>query len=753
MTLKTSKKSLRNFRFSFLIILFFLAVLSSPVNSKENSPIKHSLNVRLQPDKKRIVVEDRITVSKQLFSHPDGKLYFMLHTGLNPVSLTSGIKLKRIDKKSNSQQFDMLSKLFSSSKSIPREFFSLTLPGDQKTFSIKYQGVIYHPLKQMRQNSARGFGGTPGTISPRGIFLSGASSWYPEFLNYPIVFKMKVYLPKGWDAVSQGERIEYDRAAEETKVVWESKNPQEEIFLIGDLFSHYSKKSGLAEAMVFLRQPDEDLANKYLEVTSQYIEMYENLLGSYPYKKFALVENFWETGFGMPSFTLLGPRVIRFPFILHSSYPHEILHNWFGNGVYVDYKKGNWAEGLTAYLADHLIKEQRGKSADYRRGTLQKYTDYVSSQNDFPLIDFQSRHSSSTEAIGYGKSLMVFHMLRQKLGDKLFIKSLNAFYKKHRFRNAGFDDLRKIFEESSSVDLNDFFNRWVSSPGAPELKVSQTKVFQVEGKYKLESILEQVQSGKPYSLRVPIAVTLEGESQGYQTTLEMKDKVLEIELEFSAKPLRLDVDPEFDVFRRLARNELPPALTQVYGADKVLILLPSKEKSLIDSYTGLAESLSKSYSDEVEIKMDNQIQELPMGKTVWILGWENRFLSRFSSELKSYGVSIDNMEAVIDAKRFSRNEHSLALTTRHPDNSELGRAWIGIDNPQAISGFVRKLPHYHKYSYLAFEGDGPTNILKGKWPVLNSPMTIFLSPEKVVKIKMGKLSSRKALTYLPSPLD
>ena len=36
--------------------------------------------------------------------------------------------------------------------------------------------------------------------------------------------------------------------------------------------------------------------------------MYRGLIGPYPYQKFALVENFWETGYGMPSFTLLGRR-------------------------------------------------------------------------------------------------------------------------------------------------------------------------------------------------------------------------------------------------------------------------------------------------------------------------------------------------------------------------------------------------------------------------------------------------------------
>jgi hypothetical protein len=68
----------------------------------------------------------------------------------------------------------------------------------------------------------------------------------------------------------------------------------------------------------------------------------------------------------MPSFTLLGEQVIRFPFIL-SSYPHELLHNWWGNGVFVG--AGGNCEGLTAYLADHLIAGQRrqcrGISASY----------------------------------------------------------------------------------------------------------------------------------------------------------------------------------------------------------------------------------------------------------------------------------------------------------------------------------------------------------------------------------------------------
>src|SRR5919201_253633 len=162
--------------------------------------------------------------------------------------------------------------------------------------------------------------------------------------------------------------------------------------------------------MVFLRTPDATLARKYLDATAQYLALYNALLGPYPYAKFALVENSWESGYGMPSFTLLGSKVLRLPFIVSSSYPHEILHNWWGNGVFVDARQGNWAEGLTAYLADYLIQEQRGSATSYRRATLQKYTDYVATHSDMPLTAFRVRHNAASAAIGYGKALMVFHM-------------------------------------------------------------------------------------------------------------------------------------------------------------------------------------------------------------------------------------------------------------------------------------------------------------------------------------------------------
>jgi hypothetical protein len=51
---------------------------------------------------------------------------------------------------------------------------------------------------------------------------------------------------------------------------------------------------------------------------------------------------------------------------------------------------------------------------------------------------------------------------------------------------------------------------------------------------------------------------------------------------------------------------------------------------------------------------------------------------------------------------------------------------------------VRKLPHYGKYSYLAFAGDEPSNIAKGEWPVNNSPLVKRLVKDENYKVDLEK---------------
>ncbi len=282
-----------------------------------------------------------------------------------------------------------------------------------------------------------------------------------------------------------------------------------------------------------------------------------NLIGPYPYSKFALVENFWETGYGMPSFTLLGEKIIRFPWILSTSYPHELLHNWWGNSVYVDFEKGNWCEGLTAYMADHLLKEQSGQGAEYRRTTLQKFTDYVNAENDFPVIEFRSRNNAAEEAIGYGKCLMFNHMLRKMMGDDNFIKAYQSFYKDNIYKISTFDDILESFQKFSSTDLKPVFDQWLMRKGAPSFKLSDVRTEKVEDRFNLHFTLSQTQEEDIFMLDIPVAIYLENKVELITVTSDKRNQFLYFP--FSSEPVKIEVDPQFDVFRILDKAEVPPS--------------------------------------------------------------------------------------------------------------------------------------------------------------------------------------------------
>ncbi|KPJ93509.1 MAG: hypothetical protein AMJ53_07145, partial [Gammaproteobacteria bacterium SG8_11] len=615
-------------------------------------------------------------------------------------------------------------------------------------FTIRYHGRIYHPITAPGEEYERAMSETPGLIETRGVFLANSTVWYPMVSSNNLVnFTMQVSVPKNWSAVSQGQRTSQKQSREKNIITWEEHHPQDDIYLVANQYVEYSQSTGDVQAMVFLREKDDALAQKYLDTTQQYITMYSRLLGPYLYNKFALVENFWDTGYGMPSFTLLGPKVIRFPFILHSSYPHEILHNWWGNGVYVDYEAGNWAEGLTAYLADHLIKEQRGEGAEYRRSVLQKYTDYVTTERDFALTEFRSRHSSSTEAIGYGKTMLFFHMLRQQLGDGDFVRSLRKFYQQQQFKAATFTDVQKAFEKITSQSLNTEFTQWIQQVGAPRFRLKTATSSTANDQHHIKIELEQQQSGKPYRVSIPVAVHMQGVAQAFQTVLQMKDKQQVFELQVTDKPVRIDIDPEFDVFRRLHAREIPAALSQGFGAAKILVLIPSKApKAQKNAYRQLAQTWQNNQEGDWQIKEDKEIGQLPKDRSIWILGWENKFRSALDKPLRTHNVIIGKDKVQIKDQQLLRQSHSILLTVRHPNNATQTLLWLAADNAAAVPGLTRKLPHYRKYSYLGFEGDEPTNIAKGQWDVTDSPMVHWFDPKATIT---SSLSERHALAELP----
>lgn len=722
---------------NYLIILVVLFSVST-VNAQY---LHHDFNIDINTDKNSLSVYDTISGKKEIFLK-DGKISFYLNADLALKSLDKNVIISEIAIDDNDEM--------KSDKILPVKKYEIQL-GDENDsellIPIFYEGIINDEITTGAAEYARGFSETRGVISDNGVYLAGSSFWKPYFSNIDLMtYNLNVVMDSAWEVVSQGTRTKNETVSNKKHIRYESPEPMDEIYLIAGKWSEYSVNADKVLVQAFLRTPDENLANRYLKVTSNYIKLYESLIGKYPFTKFALVENFWETGYGMPSFTLLGEKVIRFPWILHSSYPHELLHNYWGNSVYVDYEDGNWCEGITVYMADHLIKEQQGQGEVYRRTTLQKYTDYVNSENDFPVSEFLNRNNSAEEAVGYGKSMMFNNMLRYEFGDEVFLTAYSKFYTDNKFKKASFNDIRKSFEEVTGKDLKPFFEQWITRKGAPTLSISKSEVVKAENNYTVKFTLSQSQDEDVFDINIPVILYLDGSDEVIVEKVNLNEREKEYTFSFEKQPLKIEIDPQFNIFRRLDKKEVPPTLSQVMGSKKTMIVLP-KSSEIMEGYKQLAEtwqSIQKAQGKEIEIVFDTDISSIPTDKAVWIFGFDNKYADKvqFSASYNDYLKDNNGLQKVEEAKK----QGSLVYVITNPENEAQTIGFLATNIDKALIGLSRKLLHYGKYSYLGFEGEAPDNILKGFFPALNSPLNVLLNSDGEDKVITAKLKSREALS-------
>jgi aminopeptidase N len=708
-------------RIKFLTIALAQALVLAPALALATDPdtrvqgpsqplVRHELAVHLDPAAGTLTASDRLTLPPNPTQAP-GDWTLTLHQGMAPRVTQGQATLEPLGRDQHLQRYRL----------------RITGPGP---ITLSYGGTIRHDLEEVSESLGRAHQLTRGRIGTDGVFLDGYSGWYPRIDSALHAFSIDVTLPRGWTAVSQGAGPDGPPAEHGlARQTWREDQPQDDIYLVAAPFTIYRRPTPEAEAQVYLRTPDPALAERYLEATAAYLDLYSRLVGPYPYAKFALVENFWESGYGMPSFTLLGPQVIRLPFIVETSFPHEILHNWWGNGVYVDYATGNWSEGLTAYLADHLLAERRDGGAAYRRDALKGYADYVGKGKDFPLRDFRSRHSSASQAIGYGKATLFFHTLRRQLGDETFVAALRRFYTDQRFRTAGYAELQQAFEQASGIDLGGFFTAWTGQTGAPHLRLSEVSVLDDPTGYRLVGRLEQTQAGDPFPLKAPLAIAL-ADGTVQEAGVAMDGRRTDFDLALPATPVRVSVDPGFDLFRTLADGESPVTLSRVFGADRGLILTPAAASGpLAEGYRRLARDWAAGHPGW-EVREDRDLDSLPKDRPTWLLGWENRHLATFAATGK--GNAPFRLDAAIQVLELPGHEAPSGAQSPILTQTLGGQpaAWLAAGDPTAIPGLARKLPHYGKYSYLVFTGPEPQVQVKGQWSAGDSELTLRLGHDE-----------------------
>ncbi len=404
-------------------------------------------------------------------------------------------------------------------------------------------------------------------ITEGGFVLMG--EWYPQVEGF-CRFKLTATLPVGFVAISEADRIIKEEKAAQAISHFDFPYPlhhTDGISLVASnrfVTSHTTYKG--IELWTYLLPEEAPLAAQYLERTKLLLEKYEKLLGPFPYRRLAIVESSLQFSLSLPTYILLNRKNLNENNLEDSFLDHELLHQWFGCAVSPDFERGNWSEGLATYFSDHRQAEEKNIAWIYRRQLLAEYQKQQPKIREFALRDFTVGVGSPSRSVGYGQGAMVFHMLRQQVGDQAFTTAIRQFFITHRFTVASWADLQKSFERVTGKNLSWFFRQWVDEAGQPHLSIKTISIKKVGDEFVVD--LGLTQEGRAKKLALPVRFKGPDGDRSFLVDLDQGKKHYSFRLDFF--PREVVIDENYHVFRTLQPTEIPDYLKTARGGKHVI---------------------------------------------------------------------------------------------------------------------------------------------------------------------------------------
>ena len=531
-------------------------------------------------------------------------------------------------------------------------------------------------------------------LTADGGFLPEGPWWYPRFEQDAFALRLEGRTPQGQRFVATGslagspELDEFGYTA-----VYEHPGTDSIVVTTGPWEERERLADGVRIRTLFPSHLDEAHAEDYLEYSAEYLRLFSERAGPYPYRSFTIAASPMPVGYAFPGFTVLGERVIPLPFIPRTSLAHELMHSWWGTGVRIDYDTGNWSEALTTYMADYYLDALRGDAANTRHRWLLDLT-WLPEALDRPMVTFRSGNQGANRIVGYNRGAMMFRMLEERIGGEAFSTGAQLLNERHMFTVAGWEDIVQAFSDASGEELDGFFTPWLERAGLPELALHSISTQSEEGRWAVSGVLEQAQHEAPWPLRVPIEIETTQGTERHMVALQ--DRRSDFRFLVEDQPIVVSADPHYEVLRRLPD---PPPILRTVSLDP--------ETRLIALQEGL-EPFARAvlgFTPERAEDFDPQVPLLVMGSTADVARW------------------LDRVDVTRAALEFTDSGHARMWTL--PGTRT---ALISTGDASGLHNIVGALRHHGHRSYLVQDADGRT-VNVGVWESETNPLRVELTPE------------------------
>ncbi len=371
------------------------------------------------------------------------------------------------------------------------------LPGESTTFELSFEGHVPDVIRRAGKNSSEG------------VAFSMAQ-WYPKMAEYdregwnadPYTgrefhgvwgdFDVKITLNKKFvvaasgylqnaDDIGMGYSDRKKPKAKKGNVTWHFIAPQVHDFTwAADPEYIHDTYPGPNDVTLhfFYKNKPEIIENwkKLQPDTAKLMRFFNEKVGTYPYKQYSVVQG-GDGGMEYAMLTLItGGREYGSLFGVTA---HELAHSWFQHILATNETKHEWMdEGFTTFIStlakDEILEENKEFPLE---GSYRGYFNLANSGVEMPQSTNANRysHNYAYESTAYSKGAVFLGQLGYIVGKEKLYEILQTYYDEWKFKHPLPNDLRRIAERVSGLQLQWFLTDWTQTTNTIDYAISEVE--------------------------------------------------------------------------------------------------------------------------------------------------------------------------------------------------------------------------------------------------------------------------------------
>ena len=159
-------------------------------------------------------------------------------------------------------------------------------------------------------------------------------------------------------------------------------------------------------------------------------------------------------------------------------FAHELSHHWFGDLVTCASAGDMWINEGWASFCESFYREKLYGESSYKANVKKNHFSVLNQCHFedggyFPVYGIPSEITYGSTV--YNKGADVIYTMRNYLGDSLFFSFVKSLMNTYKFNHISTTELKDFITTTTGVNMNDFFDGWIFSPGFPQYSIDSMK--------------------------------------------------------------------------------------------------------------------------------------------------------------------------------------------------------------------------------------------------------------------------------------